>query len=35
VHVYKKFQKSKNSVYSSDTDQNRFVRRTNIQSFRD
>jgi hypothetical protein len=30
----KSFKKSKNSVCSSDTDQNRFVRCTDIQSFR-
>jgi hypothetical protein len=30
----KSFKESKNSVCSSDTDQNRFVRRTDIQSFR-
>jgi hypothetical protein len=34
MHFYKKFKKSKNSVSSSDIDQNRFVHRTNIQSFR-
>jgi hypothetical protein len=30
----KKFKKSKNSVCLSDTNQNRFVRHTDIQSFR-
>jgi hypothetical protein len=34
THLHEKFQKSKNSVISSDTNQNRFVRRMDIWSFR-